>query len=86
MAAAGFDEVIDIAGALRAKAEILADHQPLHVQALHQDFFDEIFRRQRGEMGIEMFDDDAVHALVGQRLQLVAQAGDAGRRLHRAMS
>ena len=34
-----------------------------------------------GEVCVEVFDDDAVDAGVGQRFQLVAQVGDAGRRL-----
>jgi hypothetical protein len=32
-------------------------------------------------MFVEVFDDDAVDAGIGQRFQLVAQVGDAGRRL-----
>jgi hypothetical protein len=48
------------------------------VQALHQDFFNEILRRLRGKMRIEMFDDDPVDAAIRQRLQFVAQVGDAG--------
>src|SRR5471032_1548967 len=68
------------AGALGAVAEVVADHQPFDVQAFDQHFFGEFLRRQRGERRREVLDDDAVDAVVGQRLQLVAQVGDARRR------
>ncbi len=66
-----------VAGAPGAVAEVVADHQPLHVQAVDEDLFREFLRRQGGELGAEMLDDDAIDAGVVQRLQLVAQVGDA---------
>ena len=81
MFAARFLQHGDVAGAPGAIAEIVADHQPFHVQAVDEDFLREFLRRQGGELRAEVLDDDSVDAGVVQRLQLVAQVGDALRRL-----
>jgi hypothetical protein len=67
---AGFEQHGDVAGALGAVAEVVAHHQPFDVQALDQHALGEFLRRHGGEMGVEVFDDDAVDAGVGQRLSL----------------
>eukprot|EP01032_Pedospumella_encystans_P026971 gene26972-30491_t len=78
---AGLDQHGHVASAPCAVAEVVAHHQPFHVQAVHQHVLGEFLRRERGEGIAEMLDDDAVDAVLLQRLQLVAQVGDAGRGL-----
>nr|GEU28492.1 hypothetical protein [Tanacetum cinerariifolium] len=79
VALARFQQHLHIAGAARAVAEVVTDHQPFDVQAFDQHFFREFLRREGGKRRREMLDDHAVDAVVGQRLQLVAQVGDARR-------
>ena len=62
----------DVPGAARAKAEVVADKQPAGIAAGDQQI-DESLCRQRRERTVEMLDDRAIEALLGQRTQLVAQ-------------
>jgi len=76
--ASGFLQRFEIAGALGAVAEVVANHDPARVQAVHDHVFDERIRRLAGEGVIEMFDHDAIHAVCAQCFEFVAQHGDAG--------
>ena len=62
----------NVAGAARAKTEVVADEQPADVAAGDQQI-DERLRRQRRERPIEMLNDGAIEALVSKSAQLVAQ-------------
>lgn len=76
---AGGDQGVEGAGAAGAEAEVVTDHQPAHVQALHQDLLDEILRREGREMAAEMLHHHPVDAGVGECFELVTQVGDARR-------
>ncbi len=73
----------EIAGALRAVAEIVANHHPARVQAVHDDPLDKRIRRLAREGMVEMLDHDPVDAVHPQRFELVAQHRDARRRAGR---
>ena len=63
----------DIAGALRAEAEVLADEHPAGLQPLNEHPLDERFRRQRGEIPVEALDVRALHPVRRQQLELLAK-------------
>ena len=66
-----------VAGALCAKAKIVAHLHIAHAQALHQHLLDEVFGRLAGQLGVERQHHHLVNPAALQFLQLVAQCGDA---------
>ena len=77
VALARFGQQCEVAGAPGAKAEVVTDDQPFHMQALDQHVADEVLRGQRRKARIEVLDDHSVDTGCLQRSQLVAQTGDA---------
>ncbi|CRM96524.1 hypothetical protein [Pseudomonas sp. 22 E 5] len=71
---------IEIPDAVATKAEVVTDLQMLHAQAINQDAVDELGGAQALQTLVEGQAEDTVHALFCQQLQLVPQAGQAGRR------
>ena len=69
----------DVAGPARTETEVIADEQPPRATSLHNEV-DESLGRQRRKRPVEVLHDDAVDALGRERLELVAQPGDARRR------
>ncbi len=72
-----------IAGAFCAVAEVVADHHPARMQAVHDHVLNERGRRLAGEGVIEVLDNHAIHTVRAQRFELVTQHGDARRRAGR---
>ncbi|KDR30251.1 hypothetical protein BG57_14905 [Caballeronia grimmiae] len=70
----------EVAGAFRAIAEVVADHDPARVKAIDDDVLHERIRRLARECVIEMLDHHAIDAIRAQRFELVAQHRDARRR------
>src|SRR5690606_32134889 len=70
---------LEIAGAARTEPEVVANQQSPRLQTLGQHLPHERFRRHAGEGLVEVSDADLVDAEAGQRLELVAQVGDAYR-------
>ncbi len=78
-APAGRAQGVDIAGALDSESKILADEKYLGIQALDQRA-DEHLWRHAGQRGIERLESDLFDAVAREGIELVAQAGNAGRR------
>jgi hypothetical protein len=62
------------------KAEVVADFQMLHAQAVDQDGIDELIGAELAQALVEGQAQHPVDAFGSQQLQLVAQAGQTGRR------
>ena len=74
---AGVLQKIEIADPITAETEVVADLQVLYAQAIHQDTVDELGGAEAAQTLVEGQAQHTVHALLGQQLQLVAQAGQA---------
>ncbi|WP_036248788.1 hypothetical protein [Methylibium sp. T29] len=83
LAFAGGVEHRVVAGPLRAEAEVVAHQHVARLHAAQQHVVDEGLRRLVGEGLVEAQHDDALHAAARQFAELVAQRGDARRRLGR---
>ena len=77
-------EKLKIAGAVAAEAEIVADLQILHPQAIDQHTLDELGGRQLAQAAVEGQAQHHVDAFGGQQGELVAQTGQARRSSVRA--
>ncbi len=81
--ASGLLQHREVSGAALAEAEIIADDQMPHRQPAHQNVLDELAGGMRRELAVEAADMDPVDAAFGEQFELVAQAGQARRRLLR---
>jgi hypothetical protein len=64
-----------------AETEVVADHQPAHATAVDENAVDEVRGRQLSQPAAEVLDEHALDAGGLQSVELVAQVGDACRRL-----
>jgi hypothetical protein len=74
---AGLRQHGKIPAPLPAETEIIADHEITHLQTVHQQALDELFGLERGEFGVELQAQHAIHRVAAQRLELLAQARQA---------
>jgi hypothetical protein len=72
---------VKIATAPLAEAEVIADDEVARAETLHQNPFDEFFRRQAGQFAAEVQHVHLVDTAGFEQGQLFAQAGQARRRL-----
>ena len=72
-------EQIEVAAALRAEAEVIADQQVTRLQAVHDQPLGEGLGRHGRQRGVEVRDAHAVDAAGGQRAELVAPGEDTCR-------
>mgnify|MGYP000432058806 CR=1 FL=1 len=62
MTLSSLGQLREVTGTFCTEAEVIADDQPLHVQAVDQHVLNETLRRQRSKAGAEVLDDHAVDA------------------------
>ncbi|MNC33065.1 hypothetical protein D3C75_814470 [compost metagenome] len=77
---AGLDQEGEVASAVAAEAEVIAHFEMTHAQAVDQDGLDEGIGTELAQTLVECQAQHPVDTLGRQQLDLVAQAGQAGRR------
>jgi len=74
-------ECVVVALALMAKAEIIADDQMAHANALDQQPVDELIHRHAAEVTVEAQAEHPIDPLLSQQCHLVGKGGQSRRRL-----
>lgn len=75
----GLLQEFEIANAITAKPEVIADLQVLHAKPVHQDGIDKLAGAELAQPLVKGQTQDPVDAFVGQQLQFVPQPGQTGR-------